>query len=151
MPKKIIYLAGAINGCKDKECKDWRNAAKAQLEPQFETLDPMRRDYRGREDENVKELVNGDLNDLVVCDMVLASCPKASWGTGMEIFYAAHELGKPVVIMVPENGPVSPWLRYHSLLETYGLDEAISFIKAYYTPKALYANTYFGREQMKAC
>jgi hypothetical protein len=41
-----VYLCGPINGCTDSECIDWRAAAKKRLS---DTIDPMRRDYRGRE------------------------------------------------------------------------------------------------------
>jgi len=150
MPKKVIYLAGAINGCSDSECKDWREAAKRHLEPQFETLDPMRRDYRGREDDCVNEIVEGDLVDIGCSHLILASCPKPSWGTAMEIFYSARSLGTPVVAMMPLDVAVSPWLRYHTLQIVHSLDEAIAFIRAYYAPKAQYASAFFGREYLGA-
>lgn len=43
-----VYLCGPINGCTDDQCKNWREAAKQVLS---DTVDPMRRDYRGREDD----------------------------------------------------------------------------------------------------
>ena len=51
---KTVYLCGGINGLSDEDCTDWREATKAELYNHFNFLDPMRRDYRGREAECVK-------------------------------------------------------------------------------------------------
>lgn len=117
---KTIYLCGAINGCSDAECKDWREHVKS-IWP-GSCLDPMRRDYRGREDECVGEIIAGDVEDLRACDGVLVSADRPSWGTAMEIRIAYAQLGKPVVIVCPEDMRVSPWLRGHShaVVHTYG-------------------------------
>ena len=106
-----LYLAGAINGCADEECKDWREFVKT-LWP-GECLDPMARDYRGREDECFAEIIAGDEEDVAACDVVLVSADKPSWGTAMEIRLAKNELGKPVVLVCPEGMSLSPWLRGH--------------------------------------
>jgi len=47
--KMKVYLAGPIHDLPDDKCKDWREYAKEKLE--CETLDPMRRDFRGMEEE----------------------------------------------------------------------------------------------------
>jgi nucleoside 2-deoxyribosyltransferase len=106
-----IYLAGPINGCSDSECNDWRTDLKSV--PNHEYIDPMRRDYRGKEAENVDEIVKGDIADIDEADLVVANCPKPSYGTAMEIFYAAHVLGKSVWIVCADEKP-SPWLLKHS-------------------------------------
>lgn len=107
-----IYLCGGINGLSDHECRTWREVARARLEyHQHQTLDPMRRDYRGKEDESVDAIVAGDLEDIANCDALLVNATRPSWGTAMEIVYA-HQRGKRIVAAVGE-GPVSPWLRYH--------------------------------------
>lgn len=121
----IVYLCGGIHGLSDSECKDWREYAKSRLSW---TLDPMRRDYRGREFQNVTAIVQGDLIDIDESSVVLALCPRPSWGTAMEIFYA-HSIGRPVFAVVLPEHPVSPWLRYHATICT-SLDEAIERIKA---------------------
>jgi nucleoside 2-deoxyribosyltransferase len=109
---KTLYLCGPINGCTDAECKDWRDLVKSKLwwGP---TLDPMRRDYRGREDECVREIVELDKIDIMRSDAILVNYPQPSTGTDMEIIYA-WERGKPVVAVVPEGARISPWLRYHT-------------------------------------
>lgn len=123
----ITYLCGPINGCSDAEANDWRSFAKENLVT--ETLDPMRRDYRGREDECVAEIVELDKEDVEDSDFILANAPKPSVGTSMEVFYA-WQLGKPVVTVVPQGQSVSPWLRYHSTVITHSLREAVSWINA---------------------
>jgi nucleoside 2-deoxyribosyltransferase len=118
------YLCGGINGLSDADCRDWREVAKAQLFTA--TLDPMRRDYRGREDESVTEIVIGDLADINDCEIVLVNATKPSWGTAMELFYAASK-GKTVIAWV-KPGPVSPWLRYFSKEIHESLEDAIGSI-----------------------
>lgn len=126
----MIYLAGPINGCTDEECNDWRAMVRREFSLKLcaKSLDPMRRDYRGKEDESVNEIVQLDKLDVERCDMILAACPKPSVGTSMEIFYA-WTLGKPVYAVVPDGAPVSPWLRYHSTRICSTFEEAIQAVR----------------------
>lgn len=117
-----VYLAGPINGRSDAECNDWREQAKTLLAP-HETLDPMDRDYRGKEDMNVGEIVEGDKYDINRCDALLAYCDVPSVGTSMEVLYAYERLLR-VVVVVPPCGRVSPWLRYHSEAVVESLERA---------------------------
>lgn len=119
-----VYLCGPINGCTDSECKDWREYAKRHL---HDTIDPMKRDYRGREAESYREIVELDKLDVKACDIVLANCPKPSVGTSMEILLA-WQLGRPVVAVV--EGPVSPWLRYHATKICGSAREAVEWIRS---------------------
>jgi nucleoside 2-deoxyribosyltransferase len=105
-----VYLAGPINGCTDKECRDWRETVKARLP---DTLDPMRRDYRGKEHEAVDEIVELDKIDVTNSDVLLVNFDKPSVGTSMEILYA-WERGKLIVVVHREGAVLSPWLVYHS-------------------------------------
>jgi nucleoside 2-deoxyribosyltransferase len=120
----MVYLCGGINGLSDSDCTDWREYAKARL--LAPTLDPMRRDYRGKEDESVKEIVKGDLDDIEQCQVILVNATRPSWGTAMEIVYA-FGLGKRIVSWVGD-ARVSPWLRYHSTSIHASIDEAIGAI-----------------------
>ena len=124
---KTIYLAGGINGLSDAACKDWREQVKEELAGSFTFLDPMRRDYRGREDECVNELVEGDELDIANSDFVLAYCPKPSWGMAMEIQFAAHELKIPVISIT--TGRISPWLRKRSTVIVPTVELAIQFFQ----------------------
>jgi nucleoside 2-deoxyribosyltransferase len=114
-----VYLAGPINGTSDSEANAWRSEVKKH----FSCVDPMDRDYRSVEDQNVAAIVDGDKDDIESCDVVLANCWKPSPGTSMEIIFAwFSEI--PVVTVVPE-GPVSPWIRYHSTAVVRDLADAI--------------------------
>lgn len=123
----IVYLCGGINGLSDSECKDWREAAKLRLP---RTLDPMRRDYRGREG-NSAAIVNDDLQDIYDSSCVLAMCTTPSWGTAMEIFHA-HSINRLVFAVVPSISHTSPWLVYHTASLHHSLDAAIAAIERNY-------------------
>lgn len=145
--EKTVYLAGPINGCTDDEANGWRQGfidrhnyrcwdcqrQSGQFHQaictvgegyirRVEFLDPMRRDYRGKEDESVDEIVELDIKDIDECDVFLAYCWQVSWGTAMEIFYA-YNAGKWVIVVIPEGQRISPWLRYHSHQIFSTLDE----------------------------
>jgi hypothetical protein len=109
--QRIAYLCGPINGCTDEECKNWRENFKDLWSGK--TLDPMRRDYRGKEAEAWREIVELDKIDVSNCDVLIVSYEKPSVGTSMEILYA-WERGKPIVVVARPETSISPWLRYHS-------------------------------------
>lgn len=121
----ITYLCGGINGLSDEDCRDWRDVAKAKLKT--DTLDPMRRDYRGREAESVREIVQGDLDDIRQSHFVLVNATRPSWGTAMEVVYA-WQRGDCAVVAFTGGAPVSPWLRWHSTKVCDSLDEAVDTI-----------------------
>jgi nucleoside 2-deoxyribosyltransferase len=106
-----VYLAGPIFGCRDDECFGWRDQARHLLGGAIKTLDPMRRDYRGRESANATDIVIGDLRDILESDVVLANVSRPSWGTAMEIAIASRA-GK-VVMGFGSSEPISPWLTHH--------------------------------------
>ena len=112
-----IYLGGPINGCTDEEANGWRGELTKEIEARgWQAVDPMRRDYRGREMEPgiAHEIVNGDLEDINSCDVLVFNCPKPSVGTSMEVFYGFNA-GKRVIAVVPDDGrEPSPWLIVHS-------------------------------------
>lgn len=116
-----VYLAGPIAGCNDSECKDWRDYVKTKFR---ETLDPMRRDYRGKEGNNYIDIVEKDKEDIDNSHVVFAYVPKPSVGTSMEIFYA-WERGKIVILVIPEGAPISSWLIYHSHGIVKNIDDGI--------------------------
>jgi nucleoside 2-deoxyribosyltransferase len=124
---RTVYLCGGINGLSDAECKDWRAEATAALAPTFRVLDPMRRDYRGRETENVEAIVNGDLNDIKASDVVLANAAHPSWGTAMEV-RAAFVLGRLIVAFGAPEKP-SPWLVFHCDRMFPTLAAALEYLK----------------------
>lgn len=118
------YLCGGINGLGDADCRDWRELAKALLVTK--TLDPMRRDYRGKEDESVSAIVRGDLWDILRCRFVLVNATRPSWGTAMEIVYAW--LMRKRIYAFVGNSRVSPWLRFHCSYILNSVEEAVDAI-----------------------
>lgn len=122
---KTIYLCGPINGRPDSECRDWRETVKKRWDG--ECLDPMRRDYRGREQEPgiAAHIVAGDIADIEACDAVLVYFDKPSVGTSMEVLLA-HQMGKPIVIIDASEKPLSPWLTHHASSITKHLSVALA-------------------------
>ncbi|MCK9155114.1 MAG: nucleoside 2-deoxyribosyltransferase [Paludibacteraceae bacterium] len=120
-----VYLCGPINGCTDEECRDWRTYLKTKFK---DCVDPMDRDYRGREDECVEEIVELDKKDILESDILFVNFPKPSVGTCMEILYAWMN-GKYVVVVCPNDMKISPWLKYHSAIIFHNFDDAISHLK----------------------
>jgi nucleoside 2-deoxyribosyltransferase len=123
---KTIYLCGPINGCSDAECKDWRDYVKKHHPS---CIDPMRRDYRGRELESVNEIVELDKIDVMNSDVLLVNYDKPSVGTAMEVIYA-FERGKFVIVVCKTATAISPWLKYHSHRIMHSFDEALRVIGA---------------------
>jgi hypothetical protein len=120
-----VYLCGPIAGCTDDQAMSWREKAKSVLGEE-NCLDPMRRDYRGREAESVVQIVELDKDDIYDTGFVIANCWQVSTGTDMEILFA-WQIARPVVAVVPEGARVSPWLTYHAEVTTsfdYALSEA---------------------------
>ncbi|TIL94656.1 MAG: hypothetical protein E5Y73_11135 [Mesorhizobium sp.] len=126
---KTIYLCGPINGCTDEECTDWREFVKGIWSGP--TLDPMRRDYRGKEDNSVKEIVELDKIDVINSDVILVNYDKPSVGTSMEILYA-FERGKLVVVVAKDGTRISPWMRYHSHAILNSFEGAIAHVAGFY-------------------
>lgn len=109
--QKVLYLCGPINGCTDEEANDWRTSVKAAW-PGI-CRDPMKRDYRGREDVAFREIVELDKIDVAASDVIIVNYDKPSVGTAMEILFA-WQIGKPIVVVCRRDAVISPWLRYHS-------------------------------------
>lgn len=121
--KPHVYLAGAINGKSDEEANGWRREAAAQLGDLFDILDPMARDYRGMEAQNVEALVEGDLTDISNCAVILVRAEAPSWGTAMELVYA-HREGRTIIGFGAGERP-SPWLVHHATQLVPDLSAAI--------------------------
>jgi nucleoside 2-deoxyribosyltransferase len=123
---KSLYLCGPINGCTDEECKDWRSYVTEAW--QGRCIDPMVRDYRGREAEAYREIVELDKIDVAEADIILVNYDKPSVGTSMEILYA-WERGKRIIVVCREDAVISPWLRYHSTHLAHSFDDALAIAR----------------------
>jgi len=113
--KPLIYLCGPIHGRDDDDCMYWRRIAAETLPGG--TLDPMRRDARGRMNEPgvAKAVVEADKEDIDRSAGLLVYFDLPSVGTSMEILYA-WQMGKPIVLLNASghvNADISLWLHYH--------------------------------------
>lgn len=109
-----VYLCGPINGRSDEDCVLWREQAKSLFAPHVIPIDPMLRDYRGREIEAIEDVVENDLKDIQESDALLVMFDRPSVGTSMEIRYAYAEWNIPVFVVDKSGHPLSPWLLYHT-------------------------------------
>ena len=124
-----IYLCGGINGLSDADCRTWRERA-AELLPEHEVVDPMRRDYRGQEAGNAANIVLADLDDIETCDAVIVNATRPSWGTAMEIVYA-DQYEVPVFAFLGKDPHfASPWLTYHCRAVVETIEQAAAAIRA---------------------
>lgn len=125
-----VYLCGPINGCSDEEAITWRDWFKASS-LDFKYIDPMKRDYRGKELEDYREIVDLDKRDIKNSDAAVVMYTKPSVGTSMEIFLM-WTLGIPVILIDQSDKPLSPWLIYHATSIVKTKEEALQkleFIK----------------------
>lgn len=127
------YLCGPINGCTDDEAMTWREWFKQNANcMKVCFVDPMRRDYRGRESEDYREIVEMDKKDVREVDVLIVMYTQPSVGTSMEIFYA-WTIGKPVILINESNKPLSPWMRYHATAIVRTKELALEKIKEWYS------------------
>lgn len=124
MPK--VYLGGPIADRTDDECVAWR-LTMLLIFPN--AIDPIRRDYRGRESECYREVVELDKRDILAADVLLVKYDgRPSVGTSMEILFAwEHHI--PIVLVAPMTAKLSPWLLYHCTKIVSSLDAAADWIK----------------------
>ena len=120
----------------DGTAREWRAAARRQLEPAFRCLDPMRRNFQDRLVDSANEIVEFDLQDIRDADIILLNYCKPSIGTAMEVFYAAHDLGKFVVAFSPftfQN--CSPWMVRFSTKILPDLESACQYLRTHFGPE----------------
>ncbi|MDD2600886.1 MAG: nucleoside 2-deoxyribosyltransferase domain-containing protein [Kiritimatiellae bacterium] len=128
--RKKIYLSGPIMDECPELAKTWRERATEQLKGDFIMLDPMRRDFKDREFDSANEIVEFDLQDVRDADILLVNYNKSSIGTSMEVFYAAHDLGKFIVAFSPFTfQECSPWMVRYCTKILPSLEVAIAYIR----------------------
>ena len=128
--RKQIYLSGPIMDEHPDMAKTWRERATEKLKDDFIILDPMRRDFKDREVDSANEIVEFDLQDVRNADILLVNYNKTSIGTSMEVFYAAHDLGKFIVAFSPfPFKECSPWMVRYCTKILSSFDEAIQYIQ----------------------
>ena len=129
-----IYLSGPIMDESAGMAREWRNAAKLLLGDKFLLLDPMRRKFVDREVDSANEIVEFDLRDVRESDLILVNYNKPSIGTSMEVFYAAHDLGKFIVAFSPfEYRECSPWMVKYCTKILPDMESAVDYILTHFT------------------
>ena len=129
----VIYLSGPIMDESAGMAREWREAAKELLSPKFRILDPMRRKFVDRQVDSANEIVEFDLQDVRDADIILVNYNKPSIGTSMEVFYAAHDLGKFVVAFSPfEYKDCSPWMARYCTKIVPSLEDAVNYILTHF-------------------
>jgi nucleoside 2-deoxyribosyltransferase len=113
-----VYLAGPPYADEYR-----RRAAALVRDAGWESVDPMRRDFRGATEGREEEIVSGDLADIDTCDAVLAAFTSADEGTAMETWYARSR-GKRVVAYTG-GIPPHPWTVYVADAVCVDLDDAV--------------------------
>lgn len=126
---KTVYLCGGINGLSDADAKDWREEAKAALQTMFNILDPMRRDFRGQEEQNASAIVNSDKFDIKRSQIILVNAVRPSWGTAMELAYARADIHYKLIVAFNVPAKPSPWLAYHCDRMCPTLAEALEYVR----------------------
>ena len=133
MVKKKIYLSGPIMDEHVDTAKTWRERATAELREHFVILDPMRRNFKDREVDSANEITEFDLQDVRDADILLVNYSKVSIGTSMEVFYAAHDLGKFIVAFSPyPYKECSPWMVRYCTKILPDIDTAIAYIRDHF-------------------
>ena len=131
---RSIYLSGPIMDENAGQAREWRNTAKALLGDKFRLLDPMRRKFVDREVDSANEIVEFDLRDVREADLILVNYNKPSIGTSMEVFYAAHVLGKFIVAFSPfAYRDCSPWMVRYCTKILPDLESAVDYILMHFT------------------
>ena len=116
-----VYLAGP------PFADEYRRRAETLLRAaDHEPVDPMRRDFRGATAGHEAEIVEGDLEEIRSCNLVLAAFTSPDEGTAMEAWFA-HEIGKPVVAYTGGTPP-HPWTVYVAASVHDNLADAVSAI-----------------------
>ena len=131
--KKVVYLSGPIMDERGDGAVAWRTIAKQKLGDLFYMLDPMRRNFKDREVDSANEIVEFDLQDVRDADILLVNYSRVSIGTSMEVFYAAHDLGKFVVAFSPlPFKDCSPWMVRHCTKILPSLDDAVAYVRSHF-------------------
>ena len=131
-----IYLSGPIMDEHLDAARTGRPVARERLADSFVLLDPMRRDFTDREFDSANEIVEFDLQDVRDADILLVNYNRASIGTSMEVFYAAHDLGKFIVAFSPiPFKECSPWMVRFCTKILPTLEDAIAYIRQHFNQR----------------
>ena len=118
------------------EAREWRKEAVRLFGGKFRLLDPMRRKFVDRQVDSANEIVEFDLQDVRDADIILVNYCKPSIGTSMEVFYAAHNLGKFVIAFSPfAFADCSPWMVRYCTRILPDLETALEYLLRNFPPE----------------
>jgi nucleoside 2-deoxyribosyltransferase len=117
--KKKVFISGPILGM-EKHQEYRQEITDILARAGFDVIDPWHREkvlYSGNEQcwwDKVPsfDFIQRDLDDADRCDIMVVYMPILSAGACMEMFYAKRQ-GKRIIV-VSENGCLSPWIIAHS-------------------------------------
>lgn len=133
LPKKTVYLAGAINGQPDSVVYDWRNQA-AELMLHSSCLQPVMPPGLAP-NKTDRQIVLEDLRALASCDAVLLNATVPSFGTGVELV-SAWTKGQPIVVYSETKPVKSAFVREMASRIFFDLAEAVRFLDGQLRPDA---------------
>jgi len=109
-----VYLAGPVN-CREDNGQSWREETKDDSYP-FEYLDPLSKySPESLEQWTPSEIVANDLQMIREADALLVRYEgEPTWGTPMEVFFAAKDMDIPVSLAWCHDETVSPWAQHHA-------------------------------------
>ena len=122
-----IALEGAINGCDNSTCNEWRQLVIRELSGLYVFHNPMDFDCRGRERELRDEIVKYDEHGMATSDIILVNAVEPSWGTAIGIGFC-WSLQKKIITICEDNDP-SPWLSDRSTVMVTSVEEAIKLLR----------------------
>jgi hypothetical protein len=94
-----IYLSGPMYECSADESNNWRRQIKEAF-PEHTFLDPVDEGYTEKDHPTqYVSIVEGDLQAIDNCDLVIAHVHKPSIGTAMELFYAFSSSGASTLVI----------------------------------------------------
>jgi len=136
-----FYLAGPIANANAIQKEKWREHAAETLDRLgFDAISPL-----GKERWDKRAIVQSDLQSIQRATAMIAWVPPeiVSIGTAMEIWYAAKQLDKPVLVWGQRPEMANPWLLHCAYGIHLTLEETLEFISSYkwqfQDPLAIYA------------
>lgn len=124
--RPFVYLAGPIFDAPESDEIRERIIRHIELETVGEMVVLNPADFE-TDDMTAHQVVLKDLTHIRMSDalFVYVIPGRETWGTPMEVFFAAKQCDIPVVAWVVEDGPVSKWLISNTVALEHDLDVAV--------------------------
>jgi hypothetical protein len=136
--KPTVYLAGGITGLTHAEAARWRLEARKLLHPEFNVLDPVTAVFNGEpfneENPTAREIIDSNNFQIKNSDIILAEFEhqQPSIGTVGEIVKGHCLYGMPIITWGKSGRHKHPWVKDHTTMHFYKLEDAVRYIKDNY-------------------